>query len=104
MRTPSLAPAYVFVAPIIAEAAQEHGYAVAIHGSLQRDLDLVAIPWTEKAADTDTVLQAILKAVDGFLVKVPDHPEPTFKPHGRLTWSVHLDGGVFIDLSIMPRL
>lgn len=28
--------------------AKEHGYAVGVHGSLARDIDLILVPWIEK--------------------------------------------------------
>ena len=28
---------------------------------------------------------------------------PGLKPHGRLTWSFHVGGGPYLDLSVMPR-
>ena len=34
--------------PDLAEIAREHGYALAVHGSLARDFDLIAVPWREK--------------------------------------------------------
>jgi hypothetical protein len=27
---------------------------------------------------------------------------PATKPHGRLGWTISLDGGAYIDLSVMP--
>lgn len=33
----------------IRELAKEIGYAIGAHGSLERDLDLIAAPWSEEA-------------------------------------------------------
>lgn len=104
MRTPSIAPAYAFIYPLCCEAARACGYALALHGTMARDLDLLAVPWTEDAADYDTLIDAIMKACDGFLIERTSKPEPERKPHGRMAWSIHLDGGVFIDLSVMPKM
>lgn len=73
---------------------------------MTRDLDLLAVPWTEEATSRDELLDAIMKICDGFLVERTSKTErnPTQKPHGRMAWSIHLDGGVFIDLSVMPRI
>lgn len=49
MKEPSIAPAYTFLYPILCEAARACGYALAIHGTMQRDLDLVAVPWVDEA-------------------------------------------------------
>lgn len=77
------------------------GYAVAHHGSLARDIDLVAIPWTDNAKPTEYLVNSIVAAVQGWIN--PAHPNPVQKPHGRLAWSIHLLGyGTYIDLSVMP--
>jgi len=113
MKDPTLAAAYCCLYPTLAMAANSVGYALAIHGSLRRDLDLIAVPWTTEAVDAETCLQTIMKAGDGYLethcgrwktdhFEVVDGRLPTIKPHGRLAWSIHLGGGPYIDLSIMP--
>jgi len=104
---------YVSLLPALIRAAKAKGYALAVHGSMRRDLDLVAVPWTEEAAPALDVAEAIIKASGGFLRERPakeEHPEgwpgtrdPAQKPHGRLAWSIHLGGGPYIDLSVMPR-
>lgn len=84
----------------------ENGYALALHGSMGRDLDLVAIPWTDEAVAAEELVERIRELVDGFIVDHPDHPEtnPTHKPHGRLAWAIHVGAGAYIDLSVMPRI
>jgi len=104
---------YVSMLPALIRAAKAKGYALAVHGSMRRDLDLVAVPWTEEAAPPVDVAAAIIAASGGFLLergKPELHPDawpgtrdPAQKPHGRLSWSIHLGGGPYIDLSVMPR-
>lgn len=87
-------------------AARRKGYALAVHGSLLRDIDVLACPWVPRAAGPRGLLRAIIEAVRGTnLVRFCDCPSkhPTVKPHGRLAWSIHMDGGTYIDLSVMPR-
>lgn len=104
---------FVSMLPALTRAAKSMGYALAIHGSMRRDLDLVAVPWTDEAAPAQELVDAIIKASGGFLIEraaKPGHPEgwpgtrdPEQKPHGRLAWSIHLGSGAYIDLSVMPR-
>lgn len=104
---------FVSMLPALTRAAKSKGYALAVHGSMRRDLDLVAVPWTDEAAPAQEVVDAIIAASGGFLLEretAPGHPEkwpgtrdPAQKPHGRLAWSIHLGGGPYIDLSVMPR-
>ena len=51
--------------PTIREAARELGYAIGLHGSLARDFDIIAVPWTEDAAHPDDLAKAIYKAAGG---------------------------------------
>lgn len=102
------------IEPLRAQA-RSLGYAIAVHGSLKRDIDLIAIPWTEDAADPRQLadgLYAVTAMVMGFVpprsysLKGCDHTlagMPGMKPHGRLGWVWQLGGGVYIDLSVMPR-
>ena len=93
------APAYVVgIYPELAERARSLGYALALHGSVQRDLDLVAIPWVEYAASPDYLVQSLCSAFD--LETKPTEGE--LRPHGRITWSIPLWWGAYIDLSVIP--
>jgi len=89
----------------IRAAALRHGYAIAVHGSLARDIDLVAIPWTEEAVDDATLAQAVAQAAAeaGDEWAVVGAISRSDKPHGRVAWVIHLEGQTYIDLSIMPR-
>lgn len=98
---PSYAPVYAAALyPQLAELARTHGYALAVHGSLQRDFDLIAIPWVESPSEPQTFVDAI---TSGFAAKEVGGP-PSDRPHGRRTWSLSIGFGTCaIDLSFMPR-
>jgi hypothetical protein len=93
----------------IRQVAREYGYALTLHGSLSRDLDVVAIPWIDDAGDELDMLHAICEKVGGYIPK----DEPSFKPHGRKSWVICLGGAsaefdssefaTYIDISIMPK-
>lgn len=85
--------------PRVVRIAREHGYALAVHGSLARDFDFVAIPWVDEAVKPEELVEAIRAAVGGFF---DEHDHPASKPHGRRAWVIHLGGGPYIDLSVMP--
>jgi hypothetical protein len=95
----SFAPAYVVgVYPELAAKARSLGYALALHGSLQRDLDLIAVPWTEEADDAHALIAALCEEFD----VEPNHNAAVRRPHGRLCWSVPLWWGAYLDISVMP--
>lgn len=99
---PNYAPVYcAAMYPALCAVFQRHGYALAVHGSLARDFDLIAVPWTEKAATPETVITAI--AADGMAARVIGEPER--KPHGRLAYTLGVGfGECACDLSFMPNI
>lgn len=112
MKSPTFAPAYVGLFPHLAIVAHGMGYALAVHGSVTRDFDLVAIPWTEDAVSATELMRAIAdrvgQAMGGWESSVNGEitkplAEPTQKPHGRLSWAIPTGNGSVIDLSVTPR-
>lgn len=87
-------------------AVRQQGYAVAVHGSQLRDLDLIAVPWTESTPHSPKdVAEMIADAIPRTVVGKPEQ-----RPHGRVGFVIHpfshLQYGFdrwYIDLSVMPR-
>lgn len=99
MKEPTYAPMYAALYPGLAEIAREHGYALAVHGTLGRDMDLVCVPWTETPADPSEVVRAM---TGQFSLRVVGDPDTTH--HGRERWTISIGfGECSIDLSFMPR-
>lgn len=84
------------------------GYAIGVHGSLRRDLDLIAVPWSEDHADKDDLARSIQEAACGLW---QERYEWQQKPCGR--WAVSIPicwldyddprpSAGHIDLSVMP--
>lgn len=96
------------------DTAAELGYALAVHGTLKRDIDLIAVPWTDAAVQPHDLAEALgrkAQEVNGVAFLLPHETGdyflagcPLSKPHGRLTWTFHLGGGPYIDLSVMPPM
>lgn len=117
--TSYFAPIYTFVVPILMKEARKHGYAITVHGSMNNDLDVVAIPWTHDAVSAEELLPAITKKcaifwkedTEGNWVKDEDGQwaqllkieDVALKPHGRKAWNIQLGNGARIDISVMPR-
>ena len=99
---PNYAPVYcAAMYPSLCTVFQRNGYALAVHGSLARDFDLIAIPWTEQAKSPDDVIEDIKN--DGFAIYVVGNME--IKPHGRKAYTLSVGfGECACDLSFMPRL
>lgn len=101
-RFPSYPAFYGHLYPALVKVANAHGYALAIHGSLSRDMDLVAVAWAEHASPARELVAAIRAKVGGFEGEGAVHG-PTKKPHGRIAWSIILGGHAYIDLSVIPQ-
>lgn len=89
---------YAALYPSLVTVAREHGYAVALHGSLRKDMDVIAIPWTEDAASPETLLAAVVESTEGAVLG-----GRASMPHGRVVWTIKLANGTYIDFGVMPR-
>ncbi len=97
---PNLRPSlYATLYTLMVPTAREMGYALAIHGSLVNDMDLVAVPWTDRAQGDAELLQTLLKVHNLTLLGGSG-----VKAHGRRSWTLGWDAGLAVDLSIMPAL
>lgn len=104
-------PRYVRCGKVIDDIraiGRDHGYAVAVHGSLraERDIDLIACPWVKAAHAPRTLMRAVNALPYLSRVKGHDHDPP--KPHGRLgfVWIIKFRARgcpAYVDLSVMPR-
>jgi hypothetical protein len=101
-----IAPWYVMAYTKLDRIAWRHGYALALHGSMSRDLDLIAVPWTEDADDPEKLIKAFHDfIVERANVSVGEKYHATKKPHGRVAYAMHIGyDGHYLDVSIMPRI
>lgn len=91
------------ILPAVREVARHNGYAVAVHGSLKRDIDLIAVAWTEQAETAEVLVGAIRGAIGGVLGNCGILGERSQKPHGRIAYTLlHPGFAGEIDLSVIP--
>lgn len=92
--------------------AFRYGYALAVHGSLKRDIDLIACPWRDSAVGAASLIDGLQKATEAIVGVArmrdidKDVGQPEKKPCGRLAWSLYLtyrDDGPYLDISVMPK-
>lgn len=96
------------ILPPMRRVAKDEGYAITVHGSLNRDIDLVAIPWREHAvAEPDELVRRLSGAIGGVTGRCNHRDEWTKKPHGRVAKTLLVwcgESTADIDLSVMPPL
>ena len=76
------------------------GYAIAVHGSMQRDIDVIAVPWTRKAVSATDLVDRLCERLD---LAFDHERDPVKREHGRVAYSLLMGGACYMDLSVMPR-
>lgn len=93
---------YTILYPKFCEAALELGYALAIHGSMGKDFDLVAIPWKEYAASVTDLVKALDAVIGDTMWSEHNFKSGSITIHGLHSFTLSLYSDWFIDLKIVP--
>lgn len=118
---------YAFYFEQIKEIGLEFGYNVVLHGSMNRDLDLIAIPWVETTGDVEKMIDLIAQLIGGVIMMVgrtvdnPDGKRFTVTHHGRRQYVININRDIkfkyngvvakleefsdpqyYIDISVIP--
>lgn len=101
---PSLYAHYFFS---LKEIALKYGYNLVLHGSMNRDLDLIAIPWVKEIGDLDEMINEFCDCLGGQLM-VQSYEQKNCFPHGRMSYVININRGkdgidlqYYIDISVM---
>lgn len=96
------------------EICKSYGYNLLLHGSMNRDLDLVAIPWTSELGDVNEMLKEVTKFLGGSLETKEVLGDAHFGPQGRLwyiinfqraeQWNEYKDAQWYVDISVIPSM
>lgn len=104
-RAASIAVFVDVVMPRLIDTAKVCGYALGLHGSQARDLDIIAVPWIENARDADELVSrlcATMRETTGWGHR--SGSDWTTKPHGRRACTIVGDSEVNVDLSVMSLI
>jgi hypothetical protein len=88
---------YSFYFELIKEIGLKYGYNIVLHGSMSRDLDLIAIPWEEIIGDKEQMINDISEAIGGSILmqnrSIDNIKGDRFgiKPHGRVVYIINLN-------------
>lgn len=83
------------------KAALDCGYALALHGSLINDMDMIAVAWVEDAKPVEELVAAISDCI-GETVWKDHHFIKSEKRLGRIIHTLSIMGDWYIDLSVIP--
>ena len=95
---------YAVFYPILRQEAYECGYNLLLHGSLNNDMDLVAIPWVEEAIGHEALLERFGTVLGMDYDKLDREATKEQKPHGRIAYNFSMGGQAWMDISVMPLL
>ena len=104
VKTNHRSPFYAMMLPELTKVALDHGYALAIHGSMMSDLDMIAVPWIQNADAVEVLANAMYERVGRTIWQDDQNMQPTYFPHGRVTYAICIMGDVYIDLSIITPI
>lgn len=80
---------YAYYFEVLKQIAKDFGYNLVIHGSMNRDLDLIAIPWTNDPKPELEMINALTSWVGGDL----DKSLIGTLPGGRTAYVINLNRG-----------
>ncbi len=107
---------YAFYFELLKEIAISYGYNLVLHGSMNRDLDLIAIPWIQELGSVEEMIKEFADKLGGTIMEQTHEQRHCFA-HGRLGYVININRGeiefkksdkpfvdpeYFIDISIIP--
>jgi len=113
---------YAFYFESLKIIALKYGYNLVLHGSMNRDLDLIAIPWQKELGSHEEMVNEFIKELDGSLMlnnrriennKIAGEPYSTTH-HGRIQYVINInrecgmvndiwvDAQYYLDISVIP--
>lgn len=85
----------------IRQCAMDCGWAVALHGSLASDMDIMAMPWVPEAVPFEHLVKEIVKLFDGNVLSAVSCVTYGEKPHGRTVATIPIWSDFYLDISSM---
>jgi hypothetical protein len=83
---------YAFYFEQLKDIAYRYGYNLVLHGSMNRDLDLVAIPWQQQIGDHDRMIEDFAVFLGGSIMQA-DYESKYCFPHGRMSYVIDINRG-----------
>lgn len=104
-------PVYKALIGPLRTRARSLGYCLAVHGTLRRDIDLLAVPWVADAVEPKKLAAALFRVIDRIVglkgLKLRrchfSHARHAHeRPHGRLSWAYRLQRRDWAKLDLPP--
>lgn len=85
-------------------AALDCGWALGLHGSLNNDMDIMAMPWVENATTPEEMIKSLLACFTDKEWKEEKLKPFTDKPNSRIVYTISIWADFYIDISIITPL
>lgn len=95
---------YACIWPDLREAAINCGWALGLHGSLNSDMDIMAMPWTEDAKPVEEMIQALSDCFSESRFKKYHTIAHFDKPNGRVVYTMSIWGDYYLDINVIDPL
>lgn len=92
---------FVALLSTLKDTAATKGYLLTFHGRLNRDIDVLVVPWTQTAVTAEEVVQTLSDALTAFSLESVKGPEEN--EHGRRTWYFGFNQTPGICVHVLPR-
>lgn len=85
------------------QAAMDCGWALGLHGSLNSDMDIMAMPWIENAMTADEMISTCFG--ESVWAKEPHFKksQPGDKPNGRIVYTIPIFADFYLDINVIEK-
>ena len=88
----------------IRKSAMDSGWAVALHGSLSSDMDIMAMPWTKEAIKFEELVNKISKLFDENSLSENCTITYDEKSHNRIVATIPIWADFYLDISTIEAV
>lgn len=85
-------------------AALSHGWALALHGSLKSDMDIMAMPWDEHASSVDVMINQLCLCFTEAAQIEKMIKRSTDKPNNRVVYTLPIWADFYLDINVIEQV
>lgn len=82
-------------------AAFDCGWALGLHGSLAKDMDIMAMPWTEEAKPVEDMIQSLINCFTPNPFEDLNKQPHYNKPNNRVVYTIRIWKDLYLDVNII---
>jgi len=83
------------------KAALSHGWALGLHGSLNTDMDIMAMPWDENASPVLDMIHSLCDCFTGTDWLKQTMQISTNKPNNRVVYTLSIWADFYLDINVI---